>query len=123
MGFAALPCLPTRLPIDNPLMVGVERSGVVDAFPGGDVPSLRIGVGVTFAWWRPTEGGKRVLGRIVGVGPSSGALPARVVLLLSRGGGSHEVLVFLGEVELWRPPRRARGAGDRLRPLVGDPLR
>lgn len=122
MGFAALPCLPTRLPTDNPLMVGVERSGVVDAFPSGDVPSLRIEVGVTFAWWRPTEGGRRVLGRIVGVGPS-GALPARVVLLLSRGGGSHEVLVFLGEVELWRPPRRAAGAGDRLRPLVGDPLR
>lgn len=122
MGFAALPCLSTRLPIDNPLMVGVERSGVVDAFPGGDVPSLPIEVGATFAWWRPSEGGRRLLGRIVGVGPS-GVLPARVVLLLARGGSSHEVVAFLGEVELWRPPRRAHGAGDRLRPLVGDPLR
>lgn len=121
MAVAGLPCIAAALPSENPLLSGVVRVGVVDLFPQPEVPSLRVEVGKFFVWWGSRR--DRRLCRVVGVTPSDTVGPARLVILVWVGGAAHEMVVFLSEVELWRPPRRAAGAGERLRRLVGDPLR
>lgn len=121
MAVAGLPHIAAALPSENPLLVGVVRAGVVDLFPQREVPSLHVEVGTSFVWWGSRR--DRRLCRVVGAAPSDVVGPARLVILVWVGGAPHEMVVFVSEVEFWWPPRRAHGAGDRLRPLVGDPLR
>ncbi len=121
MAVAGLPRIAAALPIDNPLLSGVVRAGVVDLFPQPDVPSLRVEVGTSFVWWGSRR--DRRLCRVVGAAPSDSVAPSRLVILVWVGDAPHEMVVFVSEVEFWAPPRRAAGAGERLRPLIGDPLR
>lgn len=121
MAVVGLPRIAAALRSDNPLLSGVVRAGVVDLFPQSDVPSLRVEVGASFVWWGSRR--DRRLCRVVGAAPSDAVAPARLVIVVWIGNAPHELIVFVSEVEFWRPPRRAACAGERLRPLVGDPLR